>query len=172
MSVIIEKNATVLVSATIEGSVTIDSYTVVHPHAVIKAGDGKIVIGKNNIIEEGVIIENKGAPGSVMVIGDDNHFKVKSRIFANKIGNNNLIGVYAEVGEGTEITNMCTICPYGAYLIQYEPMKERTVIYNGNMDQRRSTETPTVSFALPFFIQILLCFSLFKYTVKSFERIF
>ena len=66
----VKENATVIVSAVIEGDVTIGSFTIVHPLATIKAGEGKIIIGKNNIIEEGVTIENKGPPGSVMEIGN------------------------------------------------------------------------------------------------------
>lgn len=80
-----------------------------------------------------------------MVIGDDNIFKVKSQIYAKKIGNNNTVGVKAIIGEGTEITNLCSICPMGEYRIRYEPLKERTVIYNGNLDQRTSSETASVS---------------------------
>jgi carbonic anhydrase/acetyltransferase-like protein (isoleucine patch superfamily) len=143
MNINLENNATVVTAATLEGNISIGSYTVVHPHAIIKSGDGQIIIGKNNIIEEGVLIENKGPPGSVMIIGDDNIFKVKSTIYANQIGNNNVFGIKSIIGEGTSITNLCSICPYGEYYIQYEPLRENTVIYNGDFDQRTSSETAT-----------------------------
>lgn len=48
-----------------------------HPKCTIVAVAGPIVIGKNNILEENVVIVNRSKP--VMTIGDANHFQVASR---------------------------------------------------------------------------------------------
>lgn len=52
----LEDKATVVLTVTLEGDISIGAHSVVHPHAVIKAGEGQIIIGKNNIVEEGKVL--------------------------------------------------------------------------------------------------------------------
>uniref|UniRef100_A0A7E4VSV6 Dynactin subunit 6 n=1 Tax=Panagrellus redivivus TaxID=6233 RepID=A0A7E4VSV6_PANRE len=136
-------DAVVIQGAIIEGDVTIGSGTVVHQFATIRAAKGcSIVIGKFNIVEEFVVIENNGPEGSTLEIGNDNTFQARCHISARQIGNNNIFGSFSVIAEGTTVTDMCHICPYGQYRIQFEPMAPRTVIYNGRMDRRTTSEAP------------------------------
>lgn len=54
----IASDAMVIQDAKLVGKIYIGSGTVVHPKTLINAKDGEIQIGKNNIIEEGAVIEN------------------------------------------------------------------------------------------------------------------
>ncbi|KJH51719.1 bacterial transferase hexapeptide repeat protein [Dictyocaulus viviparus] len=54
----IHPTAIVCREAVLEGNVRIGAGTVVHPFAIIKASNGPILIGENNIIEERSLIEN------------------------------------------------------------------------------------------------------------------
>jgi hypothetical protein len=53
--------------------------TIIHPKATIFAVAGPIVIGADNIIEEGAIVVNRRK--EVMRIGDDNLFEIGCRTF-------------------------------------------------------------------------------------------
>jgi carbonic anhydrase/acetyltransferase-like protein (isoleucine patch superfamily) len=54
----IHRDTFIHINCTIRGKVSFDVGCVVHPHAVIDAGDGEIIFGKYNIVEETAIIEN------------------------------------------------------------------------------------------------------------------
>ena len=67
----------------ISGDVTIGGECCIHPHVDIKATNGPIVIGRRNIIEERVVIENLSE--EVMRIGDGNIFEVGALIRAQEV---------------------------------------------------------------------------------------
>lgn len=48
----------VVAEAKLDGKIIVDAGTVIQPKAMILAGNGEIRFGKNNIVEEGAIIEN------------------------------------------------------------------------------------------------------------------
>lgn len=96
--VFISPGAVVCKESILVGEITIGARTVVHPKAVIKALDGPILIGENNLIEDQARIINgrdreKRSEGaekeaeassdrkqSVMIIGNHNVFEVSSII--------------------------------------------------------------------------------------------
>jgi len=92
-SVTIGTKALVAQDAVIEGVVSIGDETVIHPGAVIRALGGPIIIGKRNVIEENVRIENlecetKGEEDGGtkdMVIGSLNVFEVGCHVQASKV---------------------------------------------------------------------------------------
>ncbi|CAK5075154.1 unnamed protein product [Meloidogyne enterolobii] len=76
------------------GNIVIGAGTVIHPQALIDAGEGKIIFGSNNIVEETAIIQNlylyfklffkkyfRGPSGNLMKIGDENLFEIGSGWF-------------------------------------------------------------------------------------------
>ncbi|KHJ84040.1 bacterial transferase hexapeptide repeat protein [Oesophagostomum dentatum] len=77
----IHPTAIVCREATLEGCVSIGAGTVVHPFAIIKATNGPIIIGENNIIEERSLIENLLEDGDkVMEVGNQNIIEVGARV--------------------------------------------------------------------------------------------
>tara|TARA_A100001015_G_C14905841_1_gene678308 strand:- start:683 stop:1273 length:591 start_codon:yes stop_codon:yes gene_type:complete len=68
--------------------------------------EGKIDLGKNNIVGQNCLLNNT-------VIGNDNIIKMSSFIENSKINNQNIIGPFAYVRDRTKIKNKCII---GAYV--------------------------------------------------------
>uniref|UniRef100_A0A914C6I2 Dynactin subunit 6 n=1 Tax=Acrobeloides nanus TaxID=290746 RepID=A0A914C6I2_9BILA len=131
----------VIQDAKLVGKIYIGSGTVVHPKTLINAKDGEIQIGKNNIIEEGAVIENLGPEGHVMKIGDDNIFETFSICQALEVGSNNVFGIKSEVGPGVEITDGCSIGAKCKVLMQ-EKLKPLNVVYGKQYTRRTASEKP------------------------------
>lgn len=54
----IASDAVIVVHATLRGKITVGSSTIIHPKAHIDSGEGEIIFGTHNIIEETAVIEN------------------------------------------------------------------------------------------------------------------
>ncbi|PIO71996.1 bacterial transferase hexapeptide repeat protein [Teladorsagia circumcincta] len=143
-SIEIHPTAIVCREATLEGCVRIGAGTVVHPFAVIKATNGPIVIGENNIIEDRCLIENVLEEGDkVMEIGDQNIVEVGAVIYAPRIGNNNVLHVQCEVGPNSCVSNGCSV-GVRCKLLAKETLPERTVIYGKWNERRVANDNPPV----------------------------
>ncbi|VDN34092.1 unnamed protein product, partial [Cylicostephanus goldi] len=123
----IHPTAIVCREATLEGAVSIGAGTVVHPFAVIKATNGPIIIGENNIIEDRSLIENMYAVFSV--------------VHSPTIGNNNVLHVQCEVSENSSVSNGCSI-GVRCKLLAKETLPERTVIYGKFNERRIANDNP------------------------------
>lgn len=55
---VISPEALVIVDAVLKGKIKFGPGTIIHPKAMINAGDGEIIFGSNNIVEETAVIEN------------------------------------------------------------------------------------------------------------------
>ncbi|CAE1166291.1 DCTN6 [Acanthosepion pharaonis] len=130
------------------GDISIGSRTIIHPRAKIIAEAGPIIIGENNLIEEGVQIINRFPEGSptdnqipVMIIGNNNVFEVGSYVESLKIGDFNVVEVKASVGRQTELSSGCIV---GAkcHLSTNECLEENTVIYGEECRRRVQQEHP------------------------------
>ncbi|KAF7633439.1 hypothetical protein Mgra_00007126 [Meloidogyne graminicola] len=91
------------------GNIVIGPGTIIHPQAFIDAGEGKIIFGSFNVVEETATIQNLGPAGYEMKIGDENLFEIGSICYAKEIGNNNVFGIQSKVGPDVKITNGCRI---------------------------------------------------------------
>ncbi|KAI8076654.1 trimeric LpxA-like protein [Gilbertella persicaria] len=122
----------------LKGEISIGSGTVLHPQCRIIAESGPIYIGKNNIIEENVVIFNKNS--TPLVIGDDNEFEVGCHVEGTRIGNNNVVEARARILGSTAIGNYCVI---GAACAteSNETIPDLTVIY-GLESKRRTQSEP------------------------------
>ncbi|VDL80200.1 unnamed protein product [Nippostrongylus brasiliensis] len=110
----IHPTAIVCREALLEGSIRVGAGTVVHPFAIIKATNGPIIIGENNIIEDRCLIENILNDGSkVMEIGDQNIIEVGA------------VGVRCK-------------------LFSKETLPERTVIYGKWNERRTANDNPPI----------------------------
>ncbi|TPX33686.1 hypothetical protein SmJEL517_g03498 [Synchytrium microbalum] len=69
--------------------------------------DGLIIFGKNNIIEENAIIINKTI--QPLIIGDGNHFGVRSVFEGVRMGSNCTLEAKSRVSPGTTIGDDCII---------------------------------------------------------------
>ncbi|KAI8985302.1 trimeric LpxA-like protein [Pilobolus umbonatus] len=120
----------------LRGEISIGS--VLHPQSRIIAENGPIYIGRNNLIEENVIIFNRNS--IPLVIGDDNVFEVGCYIEGSRIGNSNVIEARARVLNNTAIGNHCVI---GAACSteSNETIPDLTVIY-GKESRRRTQKEP------------------------------
>nr|CAD2175929.1 unnamed protein product [Meloidogyne enterolobii] len=125
------------------GNIVIGAGTIIHPQALIDAGEGKIIFGSNNIVEETAIIQNLGPPGNLMKIGDENLFEIGSVCYAQEIGNNNVFGIQSRIGPDIKITNNCRIGPR-CELMTNEELKENTCLCF-EFGQRKNAEQSTNS---------------------------
>jgi dynactin-6 len=112
--------------------------TIVHPKATIFAVGGEIIIGSNNIIEEGAIIVNRRR--EAMRIGDLNLFSVHSRIESPSVGDFNTFSPRSQTSSTTRVTDCCTVgagCTLipriqaGKVFPEEEAMEEDEVVGNG-----------------------------------------
>ncbi|WRT67020.1 uncharacterized protein IL334_003986 [Kwoniella shivajii] len=128
----------------IRGDIAFDEGTIVHPKSSILALGGAISFGKNCIIEEGVIIVNRGK--DTMKIGDSNHFMVGCRIESPSIGEWNTFQPRSTCSSGVIISDNCTLSA-GTTLLHslsssastsesMETLPPCTVIYGSNSDRR------------------------------------
>ncbi|CAJ0595406.1 unnamed protein product [Cylicocyclus nassatus] len=140
----IHPTAIVCREATLEGCVSIGAGTVVHPFAVIKATNGPIIIGENNIIEDRSLIENILEDGDkIMQIGNQNIIEVGAIVHSATIGNNNVLHVQCEVSENSCLSNGCSI-GVRCKLLAKETLPERTVIYGKFNERRVANDNPPV----------------------------
>ncbi|EPB90717.1 hypothetical protein HMPREF1544_02461 [Mucor circinelloides 1006PhL] len=112
--------------------------TVLHPQCRVIAENGPIYIGKNNIIEENVIIFNKNS--TPLVIGDDNEFEVGSYVEGARIGNNNIVESRARIVGSTSVGNYCVIGS-ACSTESNETIPDLTIIY-GSQSKRRCQSEP------------------------------
>ena len=96
-------------TAELVGDITVGARTVVHPGARIVATSGPIVIGEDNVIEEGVEIINDAPAESVMIIGNNNMFEVGCESHSLKIGNRNVLEAKSYVGTRTFLPYGCVV---------------------------------------------------------------
>ena len=101
--------AVVCTSVQLEGDVTIGARTVVHPGARIVATSGPVVIGEDNIIEEGVEIVHDAEKDAVMIIGNNNVFEVGCESHSLKIGNRNVLEAKSFLGTKTFLSYGCLV---------------------------------------------------------------
>ncbi|EFC41220.1 predicted protein [Naegleria gruberi] len=88
----------------------IDEGTIIHPRCVLECGNNSkgIKIGKNNIIEEGVVIINQGT--DTLTIGNNNHIKAGVYISGNvKIGDYNVLECKCKIDNNVKIEEYCII---------------------------------------------------------------
>lgn len=102
----------------IRGNVEIGDGTIIHPLATIYCSNekGKIIIGKDCIIEERVQIIHQGE--NEMNIGDENLFEVGTRIEATTIGSHNTFECKSRVMDSVIIQDFTTV---GAGCIAQSP---------------------------------------------------
>ncbi|KAI9499023.1 trimeric LpxA-like protein [Zychaea mexicana] len=94
--------------------------TVLHPQCRVIAENGPIYIGKNNIVEENVIIYNNDVEGA-------------------HIGNNNIIEARAKVLGTTSIGHNCIIGAACATEVN-ETISDMTVVYGSKSSRRQQSE--------------------------------
>uniref|UniRef100_A0A0N4U5C3 Dynactin subunit 6 n=1 Tax=Dracunculus medinensis TaxID=318479 RepID=A0A0N4U5C3_DRAME len=142
----IAPGAVVCKEASLHGTITIGSGTIVHPTAVIRATNGPIVIGENNNVEETAVIENLCANGETLYIGRDNVFEIESVMQASRVGDNNIFGVRSRVGPNTIVTNGCFIGTKCS-AVMTETLPENMVIYGETNIRRIASDPPQVLFS-------------------------
>ncbi|CED84582.1 Dynactin subunit p27/WS-3, involved in transport of organelles along microtubules [Phaffia rhodozyma] len=91
----------------LKGEIIIGSGTIIHSKATIFAITGPIVIGSDNIIEEGAVIVNRRK--ETMQIGDHNLFSINSRIESPSVGSFNTFHPRSSTAASTRITDNCII---------------------------------------------------------------
>ena len=96
-------------AAYIVGDVEIGENSSVWPGAVIRGDTGRIVIGNNTAVEDGVVIHVGGPDFDTMVIWDMVNIGHGAVIHCECIGNNVLIGMNATVLQKAQIGNYCLI---------------------------------------------------------------
>jgi len=105
----IAESAFISEAAYIVGDVEIGENSSVWPHAVIRGDTGRIIIGNNTAIEDGVVIHAGGPSFELLVIGDMVNIGHSAVIHCERIGNNVLIGMNAAVLQKAKIGNHCLI---------------------------------------------------------------
>ncbi|RXK40580.1 hypothetical protein M231_02035 [Tremella mesenterica] len=106
----VHSTAIICADTDLRGEVTIGAGTVIHPKASIYGLGGGVVIGEDCIVEEGVVIVNRGP--EIMRIGRENHFMVQCHIQAQEIGDFNIFQPRSRVSSGVIITNRCVLGIY------------------------------------------------------------
>ncbi|CEI91362.1 hypothetical protein RMCBS344292_05657 [Rhizopus microsporus] len=128
----------------LRGEISIGAGTVLHPQCRIIAENGPIYIGKDNIIEENVVIFNKDQLTPIrnptpLVIGDNNEFEVGCYVEGSRIGNNNIIEARGRILGNTAIGNHCVIGA-GCSTESNETIPDLTVIYGADSKRRIQSE--------------------------------
>ncbi|EIW69615.1 hypothetical protein TREMEDRAFT_30451, partial [Tremella mesenterica DSM 1558] len=121
----VHSTAIICADTDLRGEVTIGAGTVIHPKASIYGLGGGVVIGEDCIVEEGVVIVNRGP--EIMRIGRENHFMVQCHIQAQEIGDFNTFQPRSKVSSGVIITNRCVL---GSSTITLESLPSPyTIVY-------------------------------------------
>ncbi|KAI7861126.1 trimeric LpxA-like protein [Circinella umbellata] len=113
----------------LQGEISIG--TVLHPQCRIVSEKGPIYIGKNNIIEENVVIFNK-----VLMLKKPNFC---SYVEGAHIGNNNIVEARAKVLGTTTIGHHCIIGAACATEVN-ETISDMTVVYGSKSNRRQQSE--------------------------------
>ncbi|KAI8645722.1 trimeric LpxA-like protein, partial [Parasitella parasitica] len=112
--------------------------TVLHPQCRVIAENGPIYIGKNNIIEENVIIFNN-------VINDSCHGYImlitflSSDVEGSRIGNNNIVESRARIVGSTSVGNYCVIGS-ACSTESNETIPDLTIVYGAQSKRRNQSE--------------------------------
>ncbi|KAI8388059.1 trimeric LpxA-like protein [Radiomyces spectabilis] len=109
----------------LRGEISIGS--ILHPQCRVIAENGPIYIGRNNIIEENVIIFNNHSTPLIIDIE------------GSPIGNNNIVEARARVIGNTTVGNHCVIGA-GCSTDANEKIVDYTVIYGGQSKRRTQSE--------------------------------
>ncbi|KAI9593478.1 trimeric LpxA-like protein, partial [Syncephalis fuscata] len=118
---VVGPGALVCQEAHLTGNVSIGC--VLHPKCSIIADVGPIVIGRNNILEEGVIIINRNQMPLIIVIE------------GSKIGSRNIFEARSRVVGATTVGNHCVI-GIGCQTEQDETVPDCTIIFGERLDRR------------------------------------
>jgi len=122
-------------SVKLEGEITIEAGTIIHPSAYVSGG--KVIIGENNIIEEKVRLVAVG--NTTVNIGNANHIEVGATI-SGQIGNGNVIEHKAIIEAGAVVGNGCLI-GIGMVVKSGETIADNTALWGAlkNVRQLKST---------------------------------
>lgn len=131
----IHSKAVVCQDVELKGDITVGAGTIVHPKAAIYALAGPILIGANNIIEEGVVLVNRRKVA--MRIGDGNLFEVGCRVECPVIGSSNTVSTKARVHHTVRMGDYCVVGPKCLVVpVEDEVMEDYTVYYGTEAEQR------------------------------------
>ena len=133
--------AVVCSTAQLVGDITIGARTVVHPGARIVATSGPVIIGEDNIVEEGVEIVNDAGEEAVMIIGNSNIFEVGSESHSLKIGNRNILEAKSFLGTKTFLSYGCVVGA-GCKATSAEILPEMCAVTGGDCDRRVMDQVP------------------------------
>jgi len=155
MSLKSDKSSVVCVEAVIIGNVQIGERSVIHPKAQIIAEKGPIVIGNDNLIEEGVIIKNSNE--ETLYVGNENIFEVQSQFEGKQIGDRNIFEVRSRLQGDITVQNGCV---FGSKTVYTQPgaIPDKTVIYtqDGFLRKRMTSQLPGESSAHITFLHRIL----------------
>ena len=101
----IHETAFISEAAYVVGNVEIGENSSVWPGAVIRGDFGKIIIGKNTVVEDNSVIHI----ADYTEIGDNVIIGHNVTVHCRKLGNNCLVGIGAILLQGAEIGNDCFI---------------------------------------------------------------
>ncbi|ORE02008.1 trimeric LpxA-like protein, partial [Rhizopus microsporus var. microsporus] len=110
--------------------------TVLHPQCRIIAENGPIYIGKNNIIEENVVIFNNN---QFIINIQPTKKSFWEDVEGSRIGNNNIIEARGRILGNTAIGNHCVIGA-GCSTESNETIPDLTVIYGADSKRRIQSE--------------------------------
>ncbi|RKP06662.1 trimeric LpxA-like protein [Thamnocephalis sphaerospora] len=130
---VVGPGALVCQESQLTGNVSIGSGCVLHPKSCIIADVGPIVIGRNNIIEENVVIINRQK--MPLIIGDENLFEVGAYVEGARVGSRNIFESRSRVVGATTVGNNCVI-GIGCQTEVNETLSDCTVIFGGQLDRR------------------------------------
>lgn len=126
----IDPTALVSPQAILRGKVTVGPGTVIGPGCTIEALKREIVVGRENIFEDGAQLTH--SQDSVLNIGDGNRFEVGCDVNCpSRIGNFNIVETKATLSPGSSLGDGCFVCA-GVTL----PPKTRLVIGETVFGQR------------------------------------
>lgn len=158
----IAPGAVVCVESKLRGTITVGSMTVIHPKATIIAEAGPVIIGENNIIEEQASIIHRIPDGEPvpdqpvpLVIGANNVFEVGCTIFAQGVGDHNVLEVKCHVGPNITLGNGCIIGA-GCRLTVPEKIPDNTVVFGSDcMRMIASDKPPAQTLQIDFLSKVL-----------------
>eukprot|EP01084_Bolivina_argentea_P266237 451507_1 len=110
--------------------INIGKNNIIQPGVVITPKKGRIIIGDNNVIADNVTIINNSTKD--MIIGNGNVFECRSRIEALKIGNFNRFETKCHIMKNVVIGNGAVIGPK-VIVIMKKKVKDNTLVYANNM---------------------------------------
>lgn len=115
-----------------EGKIDLGKGNIIHPKAYFKTEGGPIHIGSYNIFEERVIIINDQK--EPLYIGDYNLFEVGTIILSSNIGNNCNFQPRAQAEAGSKIGDNCIIGP--KCVVHNIELPPNTALYGPNKKRK------------------------------------